>query len=78
MKAYNYMLSKPLDKEACEGSATGAKRHRWFPSGVVKALPGGNVSIDFLCKVCGKRHSQIVKQEQYDVWSNIIKQFEGE
>ena len=60
---YNYLLPLRLQNEKCKESS---KIHSWSLTGLVKAMPGGYRSVDFYCKVCKKRHTEIYTQAEYE------------
>jgi hypothetical protein len=40
--------------------------HYWVITGLVKAIPGNYRSVDFYCKLCNKRYSEIYSKEEYE------------
>ena len=59
---FNFLLPRILQNERCQGE----RFHSWVLTGLVKALPGDHRAVDFYCKICGKRHTEIFTTEEYD------------
>jgi hypothetical protein len=76
MATLNFIMPRELKDSFCERrEKTNKVKHAWLPSGQTRAIIGGRVAIECVCKHCNRREWTETSQSEFamlqDHWKEL-------
>lgn len=69
----NHLVPKYDANQKCNKEQKDSKQHFWVLSGRIETTISNMVSIDFICKYCGKRTTNFLSVDEYKLNQKLLE-----